>query len=927
VALRSSLEKYQAKLGQRSLELLGFSLFLLLGALFAPRVAAGFTAEAPATQWVKGADYDPALPTPASLLGHPLGKRPASVEELIAYARLLAKESDRVSVHEIGRSVEGDPLLLLAISASKRQDGLLQSRAALDLSASAAARSNKAPAPLPAVWVACGIHGDEASGCDAGLFLAYHLAADRSEATQELLEHIVVLIDLCQNPDGRGRFLQHLRSFTRQSGGPDPYPYAIEHTELWPSGRYNHNLFDLNRDWAFLTQPESRARVAAFLRWHPQVFLDLHEMRPSSTYFFPPSALPHNPLLPEALQSWLELYGRANASAFDAAGLDYFVREQFDLFYPGYGDSWPSLQGAIGMTFEQASSHGLRIEDGSGAIRSYRDAVAHHFLAALTSCRTSAAKSQELLQYSRRFHEEALRRAAKVDAREILFDLDKAPAETRRLARLLSMQGVQVLQSERGFRARVSTQESGEENEHDFSAGSYRIVLEQAAYPLLQNLLVWEQAMDEPFLKEETERHRAGLGDRFYDVTAWSLPLAFGLTTYYSSKSLDVTSVRVTAEDVPPSPPIEHANASYGYLIPDRDNATCAALASLWRKGAKVSLARDAFRQGKEDFPAGSLVLKRSVQDSTVVLDSLIDDVARDTGVEVVPVSSAWSDEGPSLGSERVVRLRQPRIVVAGGPGVRPTSLGSVLWILREHMGIECSTVLLDELEELRLREVDVIILPDLEKHAPILPDLRSWVDQGGILVALGKAGEALMEVPDWLSVSLAQDTRPGEDEVEPALSSQEAPTAESSPYPNEKNAETSPGEENPSQLGPNGTEPPDAPPSTPGAIFRLERAPYHFLCYGAQGPCSALVLRGRELRAGEEDQVVVNYAAHEPLIAGFAWPETVEALAGRPYLICEKHEKGKLVLFAEDPTFRGIWPVTTRLLLNAVLLAPNLPR
>ncbi|HKI84917.1 MAG TPA: M14 family metallopeptidase, partial [Candidatus Krumholzibacteria bacterium] len=900
-------------------------LFLLIGALCAPEAAAAATGEDPALQWARDADYDPAVPTPASLLGHPLGERPASVQQLLAYARLLAEASDRVSVQEIGRSVEGDPLLLLAISASKDLEGLLQSRTALDFSTSVKAQTSGAQAPLPAVWVACGIHGDEASGCDAGMFLAYHLAADRSEQTQELLEHLVVLIDLCQNPDGRRRFLQHLRSFTRQVGGPDPHPEAIEHTQLWPTGRYNHNFFDLNRDWAFLTQPETRARVAAFLNWRPQVFLDLHEMRSSSTYFFPPSALPHNPLLPQELQSWLELYGKANANAFDAAGVDYFVREQFDLFYPGYGDSWPSLQGAIGMTFEQGSSDGLRIEDGSGAIRSYRDAVQHHFLAAVTSCRTSAAKSRELLQYSRRFHDEALRRADKADAKEILFDLGQAPAEARRLARLLSMQGVQVLRSERGFEARVSTQESGEENKHEFPAGSYRIVLRQAAYPLLQNLLGWDQPMDEGFLKDETERHRAGLRDRFYDVTAWSLPLAFGLTTYYSAKNLDVASVRVKTEKIPSSPALDPAKASYGYLIPDRDNASCAALAALWREGARVYLARVAFKRGEESFPAGSLVLKRSVQDSTLALDSLLEKVARDTGVEVVPVSSAWSDEGPSLGSDAVLRLRQPRIVVAGGPGVRPTSLGSVLWVLQEHMGVDCSTVLLDQLDELRLREVDVIVIPDLQKHAPLLPDLRSWVDQGGTLVALGRASEALMDLPGWLSASLEDGAQPEGNESAPALEAE--PEGETSPYPNEEDASSPPAGEGSAEARHAGGKPSDSPPSIPGAIFRLERAPYHFLCYGVRRPICALVQQGRQLRAGEQDQTVVNYAEHEPLIAGFAWPETVQALAGAPYLICEEHEKGRVVLFAEDPSFRGIWPVTTRLLLNAVLLAPSLPR
>jgi hypothetical protein len=883
------------------------------------------------TSWVAGADYDPAVPAPSSVLGFALGERPAPVDALVAYARLLAKTSDRVSLQEIGHSAEGVPLLLLAITDPLQQAEMEESRRALLDAPNSQGKAASVP-PLPAVWIACSIHGDEASGSDAGMFLAYHLAADRSEQTKTLLKKILVLIDPCQNPDGRRRFLEHLRAFTRQAGGPDPYPLAIEHTQFWPGGRYNHNLFDLNRDWAFLTQPETRARVAAFLRFVPQVFVDLHEMGPSSSYFFPPSAKPHNPLLPEELQSWLDDFGKANAAAFDAAGMDYFVREEFDLFYPGYGDSWPCLQGAIGMTYEQATTRGLCITPEGKATRNYEDAVHNHFLAALTTCVESAAKGKQLLEYSRRFRQEALREAHKRDVKEIIFDASEHPAEARRLAWILSTQGAEVLRSKTGFRAEVSTPQSGEEDKREFPAGSYRVVLEQPAYPLLANLLGPEQQLDEDFLQEEARRHEAGLRNRFYDVTAWSLPLAFGLTSYYSSKSLRVASERVDPQASPKVTKLDSTAASYGYLIPYRDDAALAALTSLWRGGAQVYLARDALRQGGEDFPAGSLVLKRSAQPKGLDLDSLLTEVVSSTGVRAVPTASAWSDEGPSLGSDRVVRLHPPRIVVATGPGVRPTGVGSLLWSLQEHLGVDCSAVLLDRLDDVRLREVDVIVLPDMEKQTPELPleDLRSWVDQGGTLVALGRACEKLMELPDWLKASLVSDAKAEESggaEADPQSGTPGPPPPALSDEANWPEGARNPTSRTSPRSRHDSAHPFSQPSPTPGAIFRLQLAPYHFLGYGSEAPLFALVRSDRMLQAGEDDLVCAFYADHEPRVAGFAWPETTEGLAGRPYALCEAHEKGKIILFAEDPTFRGIWPLTTRLLVNAILLGPALPR
>lgn len=870
--------------------------------------------------WAPGADYDPSIPDPESWLGHPYGSQLMGIDEIRGYLEVLAEASERVSLEYIGESVQGDPLMLVVVADPARRAELDSRGQRVDRIADAWAagrdeRADLARDEAALCWVACSVHGDEASGADAGVLLAYHLAADRSEATQEILDAIAVVIDPCQNPDGRRRFLHQVRSFGRHRLEPDPSPWAAEHWSTWPGARTNHFLFDLNRDWAFLTQAESRARVEAFRYWRPQVYVDLHEMGRQSSYFFPPPTDPINPHIPPHHLAWFDVFGRANATAFDRHGFDYFVGESFDLFYPGFGDSWPTLQGAIGMTYEQASTRGRLMRRPDGTIAGYEAAVEHHFVAALTTVETTAEHSTALMESLVEFGDTMRERAEDDPRREIVILTGTGGAEARRLGDVLVRQGVQVLRTleETTAKLRSLDEEAGEEREVTIPAGSLRIPLEQPLYALVRSLLDQHVSMGDDFIAEEESRVARGLRPRVYDVTAWSMILGYGVEAGSVDRRLDVESEAVQVGDLPEA--LDVADAGVAWLIPGLDNSVHPALSRLWDRGVNVHCALEGVAAGGVDYPRGTLVIKRASNPGRSDLRELLAEVSMTTGAPVVAVDSSYSGSGPSLGSDRVVLVREPRIALLSGPGVSPLSAGALTWLFEERYGLGFTVLLRDKLEDIALEEFDAIVVPELRRGGSLpLERLDGWVREGGVLVAIGSASLALIEGEDgdgeaWTTVrrvdDLAQLTdeegRLGEFEVgQPVMND----TAAMDVLPPERR-----------------------PLRVPGAIFRVDLDDHHFLTMGKRDWVAVPVLSDRILTPSIGGRTVGRINAERPLIAGYTWPVMAEALKDQAWLVEETRGRGRVVIFAEDPSFRGTWEGLHGLLLNAVLIGPSLGR
>ncbi|PYQ56406.1 MAG: hypothetical protein DMF53_25565, partial [Acidobacteria bacterium] len=547
---------------------------------------------------------DEHVPSPAAFLGYPLGARFTSWDRIVAYLEALDAASPRVKMWEYGHTYEGRPLKLLAVSAPENLERLEEIRKdvlrlADPAGLSAADRERILRRTPLVVWLAYGVHGNESSSAEAAMGAAYVLAAAQGEVA-ETLKDVVVLIDPLQNPDGRERYVNGYRQ--RRGDDANARRAAAEHWEPWPGGRQNHYLIDLNRDWAWASQQETRQRIAAYRSWEPQVYVDFHEMGSENSYFFPPSAEPINPQIDRRVLSWLDAFGRANAAAFDRQGWIYFKEENYDLFYPGYGDSYPSLRGAVGMTYEVAGGGraGVALALPDGGTLTLADRVARHLTTSLTTVRTAARNADKILA------DFAANRAkpSTEPARTYLWPADQP--EARSLADLLALHGIHVRQLKQTgeIPVRDLAKPKSEAQPRRFAAGTYAVSTAQPLGNLVAALLEIDSPMSKGFLERQRQRLEQNLDAEFYDITAWSLPLAFNLRAWVASG--DVASE---------GRPLAEASAGIqgegdlGWLVPPQGVASYRLAAALQKRKIQYRVALAGFSAGPLSYPAGTLFI------------------------------------------------------------------------------------------------------------------------------------------------------------------------------------------------------------------------------------------------------------------------------------------------------------------------------
>jgi len=559
---------------------------------------------------------DPGVPRPDAFLGYPLGSRFTSWDRIVAYLEALDAASPRVKSWEYGRTYEGRPLKLVAVSAPENLERLEEIRGdSLRLADPAGLGAEEREriarrAPL-VVWLAYGVHGNESSSAEAAMAAAYVLAAAEGE-TAGMLKDVVVLIDPLQNPDGRERYVSGYKQ--RRGDEANPRRTASEHFEPWPGGRQNHYVIDLNRDWAWASQQETRQRIAAYRSWEPQVYVDFHEMSSDSSYFFPPSAEPINPQIDRRILSWLDIFGRANAAAFDRQGWVYYKEENYDLFYPGYGDSYPSLRGAVGMTYEMAGGGraGVAVALPDGTVLTLADRVARHLTTSLTTVRTAARNGRKI-----REDFAANRAKAGTDpARTYLWPADQQ--EARALADLLALHGVRVRQLSQSTEIPVRGLAKGTRNARGaaeapqprrFAAGTYAVSTAQPLGNLVAALLEMDSPMNQAFLDRQRQRLERNLDAEFYDITAWSLPLAYNLRTWVAAG--DVAGNAKPLAEAPAGIHGAPGEGDLGWLVPPQGVAGYRLAAAMQRRNLRYRVALGAFTAAGASYPAGTLFIPR----------------------------------------------------------------------------------------------------------------------------------------------------------------------------------------------------------------------------------------------------------------------------------------------------------------------------
>ena len=867
------------------------ALAALSAPLSAPMAAAAQTASQPL---IPGASFDPAVPTVRSVLGYDPGDfvtRPADVRRY--FDALAAHAPDRVVMGEYGRTHEGRPLWWAAIGTPAniaRMDQIqTNSRALTDPRVTSAAQADAIIADQPAVvWMAYSVHGDEISPADAAMAAAHHLLASRDPAVQDWLSKTLVIMVPTQNPDGRDRFTD---SFYAGFGTrPNPDPLSAERDQPWPGGRFNHALFDLNRDWFIQTQPETQGHAPLVLAWRPQVLVDSHEMGTDQTFFFPPEAEPLNPLLTQNTLESRELIGRNTARRFDEQGIAYFNRQTYDAFYPGYGDGWPAYLGSVSMTYEQGSARGLAARRSSGEVITYRETVRNHLIATLSTIEAAAANRERLLRNAYAFGQDG------VSGGRGAFVLAPNPADPTsvdKLAGLLTRSGVEVGQTEAAFTACGQS----------WPAGSYIVPLAQPQRRMAEVLLNQNVPLDPDFLAEQERRRARGLGDQIYDVTAWSMPVMFNVPFVRCGTVPSVTTTPAGPALVRAGS-VADAGAAYGYLV-QPGVAGLRLMAAALQDGVVIRSLERSFEKDGRRWPSGTLLITRAGNPAD--LSDRLQTLAAQTGARVTGIGDSWVSDGPSFGSDGAVLVRAPNIALAWDEPTSPTAAGAARHILEREFGLPVTVVRAASLSSADLSRFQVLILPEGGSYESALgaggiANLRGWVQRGGTLITLGRASRLMADEDANLLASRRQDP------------SSEAEDAAAEIIADEAHYESLIGVAEP------------GPASVAGALALAQVDTEHWLAAGIAPTVNVLVM-GADIYAplGQGEGVnVVRFAGPDDLVvSGQMWAENRARLAFKPAVMVNSLGRGQLIAFTQDPTVRGYLEGLKPLLINAVLLGP----
>ncbi|MBK8979202.1 MAG: peptidase M14 [Planctomycetes bacterium] len=802
--------------------------------------------------------YDPAFPLPESVLGHRVGERHTRPEQVVEWFRAVGARSDRVVVDVHGRSVEGRPLVHAIVTAPENHARLAELLAAnRRLGEEPAAVDDATLARMPLVaWMGYGVHGDEASAHEAPILLLYHLAAGRGPTIDRLLREAIVLIVPCLNPDGHDRFVDWVNG-NRAFAAPTADDQDREHRQPWPGGRTNHYLFDLNRDWLAAVQPSSRARLELWGRFHPQLQTDFHEMGGSRSYFFQPGIGSRtNPLTPRRNQELTAAIARYHARGLDAVAQPYFTGESFDDYFYGKGSTYPDVRGAVGILFEQGSARGLRRDTDWGELR-YVTTVRNQVITSLTSLEAGIAMREVLLWHMRWFYLGADEAIAGAPGAALAFGAPGGGDRTRAqlLVQALLRHGVHV---------------------HEHAELGYVVPVAQPEARLVRALL--EPVTEFP----DTE---------FYDVSTWTLPLAYGVEHRWldavpatpgaplGSLELDGGQLREAAT--------EHGPVAWA-LRWDRLLAP-RALARLWDAGARprVLTAAATWLSGgrPERFQPGTIVVPLGADDTDRArIRRAAEQAAREDCCEVFGLDTMLPADGPAAGGPSTVELARPRVAILAGQGSDTYGVGEVWFTLAERYHLEVSLLEQRDAGALDLSRYSVVIATAPPGSAA--ERVTEFVRRGGTLVALGRGAD--WAVSAGLSPGAVENGGP-----EPVPPETEVPYSERAARA--------------------------ARDTIAGAILQMHLDHSHPLGFAVRDPLPVFRTSTSHLRG---DVRAVGRYARPVRLSGYVPQRFLELLPGTPGITVAGAGSGKVVACLDDLAFRGFFLASERVLVNAVVFA-----
>jgi len=820
------------------------------------------------------------VPTPDQFLGYPLGTQFTPHYKVVDYFKQVAATAKNVKLEQYGTTYEGRPLVL-AIVASPENAGRLEEirQHSLDMSN---AKGNSAGNQPVIVWLSYNVHGNEAVSTEASMKALYELVNNANVQTQQWLKNTVVVIDPCLNPDGRERYVNFYNN--TRGATPNVNRWSREHNEPWPGGRANHYYFDLNRDWAWQTQKESQQRVAKYNQWMPQLHVDFHEQEIEAPYYFAPAAEPfHDAITPWQRQLQV-LIGKNNAKYFDQQGWLYFTKERFDLFYPSYGDTYPMYNGAIGMTYEQGGSGraGVAVLKKDGDTLTLTDRIAHHFTTSMSTIEVASQQADKIIrEYTQYF--EAAQKAPQGGYKSYVVKAGGNTEKLNTLAELLRKNNIAF-----GFGA--NTGSASGFNYFTGKTETFTIDKEDLvinAYQPHSNML---RVLFEPV---------SHLTDSItYDITAWALPYAYGLTSYAVKLPLTPAADAPAARNNTPL----STQQPYAYLAKWNSVRDVKFLSALLQNDIKVRFTETPFTAGGKDFPAGTLIITRSGNTAKGdQFDRFITMQANHFKISLEAVATGFVDKGMDFGSDKIRFIRKPEVTLLAGRGISSLGMGEIWHFFEQQLDFPVTVVDERNVDDINWDRTDVLILADgdykMFEDKVATDKLKEWVNNGGKLIALESAAVQVAGA-DW-GIKLKKEEEKDKDAKEKAAAAH--PYDAVKPYANRER-------ESIKQF-------------IPGAIYKVQLDTTHPLAFGYPALYYTLKQDAHLYEFIESSGWNVGVLKKDSYLTGFVGASTRQQLKDGLLFGVKEIGNGSVIILADNPLFRSFWENGKLLFSNAVFL------
>jgi len=802
------------------------------------------------------------IQSPEAFLGYELGSRFSRHHQVVDYFTYVSKASNKVQLQKYGETNEHRPLYISIISSEKNRNRIEEIRTN-NLKRAGILPGTPTADTTAIVWMSYNVHGNEASSTEAAMATLYKLI----NSNQEWLENTVVIIDPCINPDGRDRYANWYNQ-TKST----PYNTTLaakEHQEPWPGGRANHYLFDLNRDWAWATQVESSQRLQIYNQWMPHIHVDFHEQGINDPYYFAPAAEPFHEIITDWQRSFQTTIGKNHARYFDKEGWLYFTKERFDLLYPSYGDTYPTYMGAIGMTYEQAGGGrgGLGVENQEGETVTLKSRIAHHTATGLSTVEISSKNAQQLTrEFSKFFKNNHTLTYQSYVLKNTNGD------NTKRLKALLEKHEISYTQAKKGIVKgyRYHTQQ----------AGKFYTTTEDLVIHANQPKGKMVQALFEP---------KAKLSDSLtYDITAWSLPYAYGFDAIASKNKVASTASNLKRNTVQNNP-VEN---SYAYISSWNSIDDAAFLSSLLQQQIRVRFTEKAITVNGKKYQPGSLILLRSDHRNPNIFGEAICKIANQHQRKLAAVASGFVDRGSDFGASSIQPINQQRVAVLSGKGVSSLGFGEIWHFFETQLHYPLTVLDTESINRVDLNNYDVLILPD-GYYSSILhkkhhEELQKWVRKGGTLLVIGKALQSFAGTKGY-DLQRKKALKP---EINNPLL----------PYATQE------------REGIRGL--------ITGSIFKSTVDNTHPLAFGYSNVYFSLKLNSNAYAYLEDGNNVAYFAKDASNVSGFAGENALKVVPESLLFGEQQMGRGNIIYMVDNPLFRGFWAHGKLFFANAIFLS-----